>query len=79
MMNCRVFAGDELACIMWAEPRCGEDFCEICGDCLACYSGETGGCDGEGRECEWALELEEAQEHFPEELAKALKEKADGA
>jgi len=23
-----------------AEPVCGEDFCDSCGDCLACY-----GCD----------------------------------
>jgi hypothetical protein len=23
-----------------AEPECGEDFCDQCGDCLACYSGD---------------------------------------
>ena len=22
-------------------PECGEDFCGRCGDCLACYGGET--------------------------------------
>jgi len=22
-----------------AEPECGEDFCDHCGDCLACYGG----------------------------------------
>jgi hypothetical protein len=21
-------------------PRCGEDFCDVCGDCLACYGGD---------------------------------------
>jgi hypothetical protein len=21
-------------------PRCGEDFCEVCGDCLDCYGGD---------------------------------------
>ncbi|MBM3187671.1 MAG: hypothetical protein FJZ90_03005 [Chloroflexi bacterium] len=33
-----------------AEPECGHDFCDRCGDCLACYaedecwhSGEPGG------------------------------------
>jgi hypothetical protein len=23
-----------------AVPICGEDFCDLCGDCLACYSGD---------------------------------------
>lgn len=23
-----------------AEPECGEDFCDSCGDCLHCYSGD---------------------------------------
>ena len=23
-------------------PVCGEDFCDVCGDCLACYSVECG-------------------------------------
>jgi hypothetical protein len=23
-----------------AEPVCGEDFCDRCGDCLHCYGGE---------------------------------------
>jgi hypothetical protein len=22
-------------------PRCGEDFCDRCGDCLACYGSEN--------------------------------------
>ena len=30
-----------------AEPKCGEDFCDTCGDCLHCYGSET--CfDGDG-------------------------------
>ncbi len=24
-----------------AEPECGEDFCDRCGDCLHCYGGEA--------------------------------------
>lgn len=24
-----------------AEPRCGEDFCDDCGDCLHCYAGDS--------------------------------------
>ena len=23
-----------------AEPRCGEDFCDECGDCLHCFGGD---------------------------------------
>ena len=23
-----------------AEPECGEDFCDSCGDCLHCYGGD---------------------------------------
>lgn len=23
-----------------AEPICGEDYCDKCGDCLACYAGD---------------------------------------
>ena len=23
-----------------AMPECGEDFCDLCGDCLACYYGQ---------------------------------------
>lgn len=22
------------------EPRCGEDFCDLCGDCLRCFDGD---------------------------------------
>jgi len=28
-------------------PVCGEDFCDSCGDCLACSWGDCGGNDGE--------------------------------
>jgi len=34
-----------------AEPECGEDFCDRCGDCLACYN------------CDPCLETED-EEHF---------------
>lgn len=29
-----------------AEPECGEDFCDECGDCLHCYGGDS--CTEEG-------------------------------
>lgn len=34
-----------------AEPACGEDFCDNCGDCLACNKGDScpGSRDGEHR------------------------------
>ena len=35
-----------------AEPECGVDFCDRCGDCLHCYGGDT--CYG----------TEEYYEHF---------------
>lgn len=27
-------------CPVEAEPECGRDFCDSCGDCLACYGGD---------------------------------------
>jgi len=30
-------AKHELIRVEDAEPECGEDFCDLCGDCLACY------------------------------------------
>lgn len=47
--------GTTLIRIEEAEPVCGEDFCERCGDCLSCY---RDGCysNGEwtaGVECFW--------------------------
>jgi len=24
-----------------AEPECGKDFCDTCGDCLHCYGGDN--------------------------------------
>lgn len=36
------------------EPICGEDFCEDCGDCLACYN--WGCITGDG--CRWVIEAE---------------------
>ena len=29
--------GDKVLESEIAEPVCGEDFCDTCGDCLACY------------------------------------------
>jgi hypothetical protein len=33
-----------------AEPECGKDFCDHCGDCLACFGGDW--CPNEGRDNE---------------------------
>ncbi len=32
--------GDVLIRKEKAVPRCGKDFCDTCGDCLACYGGD---------------------------------------
>lgn len=32
--------GERLLRIEQAEPVCGEDFCDTCGDCLHCYGSE---------------------------------------
>lgn len=32
-----------------AEPECGDDFCEDCGDCLACYGDEPCSFSDSGR------------------------------
>jgi len=36
-------------------PECGVDFCEVCGDCIACYGGDpcyTGGDVEDRSHCE---------------------------
>jgi hypothetical protein len=32
--------GDTLLRVEDAEPECGQDFCDSCGDCLSCYDGD---------------------------------------
>ena len=32
--------GETLLRTVEAEPECGEDFCDKCGDCLHCYEGD---------------------------------------
>jgi hypothetical protein len=45
--------------IVEAEPVCGEDFCDSCGDCLHCYGGDE--ClEGYGGEHYW-VEYREAE------------------
>ena len=40
---------NELLRVEEAEPECGEDFCDRCGDCLHCYGGDPCyGIDAEG-------------------------------
>src|SRR5262245_11857575 len=41
-----------------AEPKCGEDFCDHCGDCLACYA-EDGCPRGFHTWCVYANEIAE--------------------
>lgn len=36
-MKCLVSKSDGTVATIDADPICGEDFCDICGDCLACY------------------------------------------
>lgn len=31
-------------------PKCGEDFCESCGDCLYCHGGDTCYCSAYGED-----------------------------
>jgi len=31
------YEGKKLLRVEEAEPECGKDFCDTCGDCLACY------------------------------------------
>jgi hypothetical protein len=41
-----------------ADPECGVDFCDDCGDCLSCYEGDD--CGGvEGRCHAWVVYEEE--------------------
>ena len=40
-----------------ATPKCGEDYCDACGDCLACYWED--GCGGEeGKPHYWVEYME---------------------
>lgn len=41
-----------------ATPKCGEDFCDACGDCLACYGDDE--CMGTGKEHFW-VQYEESE------------------
>jgi hypothetical protein len=40
-----------------AEPECGKDFCENCGDCLVCYWDE--GLCYDGSPHSWRVEVDE--------------------
>jgi hypothetical protein len=57
-MKKHVYVRDKLVRVEEAEPVCGTDFCDRCGDCLACFGGEQ--CIGE-------------PEHFWVEYAKEVK------
>jgi hypothetical protein len=34
------FVGETPVAVEDAEPECGEDFCDQCGDCLHCFGGD---------------------------------------
>lgn len=44
-----------------AEPICGVDFCDSCGDCLSCYGGDPC-CKNEDRNHRW-IEYQDAAQH----------------
>ena len=48
-----------------AEPVCGEDFCDACGDCLHCYYGD-GCCSGERTEHWWVVYEDEKETQLNE-------------
>jgi hypothetical protein len=39
IMHCEIYDEAARKVLGWinAEPQCGEDFCDACGDCLACF------------------------------------------
>lgn len=43
------------------KPECGVDFCQICGDCLACYGGDSCIDGGDHMPSERMLEAKEKQ------------------
>lgn len=55
------WTGTKLLRIEEAEPVCGEDFCDRCGDCLECYGGDP--CyESEDGEHYWVEYLDEKGE-----------------
>lgn len=45
-----------------AEPRCGADFCDTCGDCLDCYSDDPCG-PSEGYHA-WVVYADQAADFY---------------
>lgn len=45
--------GDVFIRAVEAEPECGKNFCDSCGDCLHCYPGECIDRSGETGEHRW--------------------------
>jgi len=44
-MLAHVLAADRTEAAVEADPRCGADFCDQCGDCLRCYGYDPCGMD----------------------------------
>ena len=49
-----------------AEPKCGEDFCDRCGECLACTEGWELKCLPEYKEHLWIVYEEDLAAHAHE-------------
>ena len=49
------------------EPECGKDFCDTCGDCLACYGGDPCSKSKDGKHL-WVIYEEEVEEPETEPL-----------
>lgn len=52
-MNAYVISRDRNEIRVEADPRCGEDFCDRCGDCLHCYVEDA--CGGDGGDHIWVV------------------------
>jgi hypothetical protein len=60
-MKCYVYDGvsGRLLHTEEREPVCGENFCDTCGDCLACYGSDPCCPDGENRDSHYWVEYQE--------------------
>ena len=68
-MKAWVFSAGVFAGEVDMEPECGVDFCDICGDCLACYGGD----DCYLAEHRWAVYLEDEGLERKETILRLLK------
>jgi hypothetical protein len=48
-MNVTIIHENKAPTVEDRTPKCGEDFCDSCGDCLHCYGGDTCWRDDSGK------------------------------